>query len=64
MTKNCALRRVLLHTFDVRDLLLIRAAMRGGTAQGIPTNKKREVKHEKENHNEKTFVRAVLTLRK
>ena len=25
---------------------------------------RREVKHEKSNHNEKTFVRAVLTLRK
>ena len=33
---------------DVRDLLLIRAAMRGGTAQGIHTTKyKQEVKHEK-----------------
>lgn len=53
-----------LHTFRCSGLLLIRAAMRGGTAQGIPTNKKREVKHEKENHNEKTFVCAVLTLRK
>jgi hypothetical protein len=38
--------------------------MRGGTAQGIPTNKKREVKHEKETCNEKMFVRSVLTLRK